>query len=394
MKVKSERMDQRSQLEELEKRAQTLPRRKKKTRTIPVIFNKTFDENFLSDFLAHILDPHRNGIGLEPLQKAVQGQSDKLDLFLEDLSSSHFKIEVYREFVFQDHRRIDILIIVENRFIIGIENKVFSAEADLQTIDYASSIFRDFPEYEYVLMYLTPYGASPSSQHFSSISYSFLLSQLEQVKMEPKTDRRSSFIFNDFILHLKEYIVKTKKDSVSDQTKLYIEYIDTIKSLEKYFREDARVAFDEFEDTLRSIFKEDYWRFRIKQDREWQQVFKIEWEMTDLFIHHEFLVSAESILTEEKITHLLEVEGRNKESFFSIFESEYERAQEEFFDLSLQYRPAARRKAIIYQEFENHYHRQTSNDNVLVDTLYKCKFIDDLVDRAVKKYREKMGLGS
>ena len=36
--------------------------------TIPEIFRSSYDENFISDYLAYILDPQRNGIGPAPLE--------------------------------------------------------------------------------------------------------------------------------------------------------------------------------------------------------------------------------------------------------------------------------------------------------------------------------------
>ena len=40
--------------------------------TIPVIFGRSYDENFISDYLAYILDPDRNGIGDEPLVRLLE----------------------------------------------------------------------------------------------------------------------------------------------------------------------------------------------------------------------------------------------------------------------------------------------------------------------------------
>ncbi len=45
-----------------------LPKVRPKRITIPEIFGRSDDENFISDYVAYILDPYRNGIGIEPLQ--------------------------------------------------------------------------------------------------------------------------------------------------------------------------------------------------------------------------------------------------------------------------------------------------------------------------------------
>jgi len=73
--------------------------------TILGIFNKRYDENYISDYLAFILDPYRNGIGTQPLNMI-------LDYFTEEDNSlsKEDNIEINREFTLSNNRRIDLLI--------------------------------------------------------------------------------------------------------------------------------------------------------------------------------------------------------------------------------------------------------------------------------------------
>ncbi len=57
-------------LDGLERIWQGLPEQQR-PRTIPFIFGRTYDENFISTYLAHVLDPAYNGIGPEPLQRLL-----------------------------------------------------------------------------------------------------------------------------------------------------------------------------------------------------------------------------------------------------------------------------------------------------------------------------------
>lgn len=156
----------------LDKILKYLPEKENRLNTIPRIFNKTYDENFISDFLAYILNPAYNGIGIEPLLRIVEDYSLKATSILNSLTmAEENEIEVIREYTFGNGRRIDILIIIQDLLVIGIENKIFSGELNNQTIDYANSISDKFSECETVLLFLTPKKSIPSSNEFEPVSY-------------------------------------------------------------------------------------------------------------------------------------------------------------------------------------------------------------------------------
>ena len=64
-------------METLDKIFKYLPVKDTKIKTIPRIFNRTYDENFISDFLAYILDPLQNGVGLEPLIRVIEDHTER-----------------------------------------------------------------------------------------------------------------------------------------------------------------------------------------------------------------------------------------------------------------------------------------------------------------------------
>lgn len=90
-------------------------------------------------------------------------------------------IEIIREYSFSNDRRIDILIKIEGELIISIENKIFTTESENQTVDYAESIYKEFPDFEYVLLYLTPKGTNPMPQEFTPVLYDMIPSKVDSL---------------------------------------------------------------------------------------------------------------------------------------------------------------------------------------------------------------------
>ena len=90
--------------------------------TIPRIFGRPYDENFISDYLAYILIRARTGSGLPPLEAFLKlCQIDTMNIPLEH---AHIR----REYGL-DGGRIDLLIECgESLAVVGIENKIYSSE--------------------------------------------------------------------------------------------------------------------------------------------------------------------------------------------------------------------------------------------------------------------------
>ena len=372
-------------IDTLDKIYKHLPEKDNKIRTIPSIFNRTYDENFISDFLTYILGPQQNGVGLEPLIRVIEKYTEKGVDILENLTlEEKNNVEIIREHSFSNGRRIDILIKVQDELVIAIENKIFATELENQTRDYAKSIHREFPDYEYVLLYLTPEGISPRSKEFSTISYKQLIEQLKKVKFDYRDDIRRKIIFDEFILHVEEYIMGKKSESITDQTKLYIEYYDTIKKLDEYFKEDSSMVFEEFESILKSVFAQEEWKFNIKQDRSWHNVSKRRWDREGLFIHHEFWISSQNILIRPDFYYMIDIEGKSRDKFLNIFDKEYEKIKDEYIKKNISYRPENRKIAIAYKILDNYFRPDYKDKNRLAEEIKDYKFIEDAIERVLE----------
>ncbi|MFW6016382.1 MAG: PD-(D/E)XK nuclease family protein [bacterium] len=97
--------------------------------TILSFLNKKYHENTINDYLAYVLNPNKNGIGIKPLYNLISHFDD--DLVLDNLDET--TIEVNREYSFYNGSRIDILIKINNDLVIGMENKVNSKERGERT---------------------------------------------------------------------------------------------------------------------------------------------------------------------------------------------------------------------------------------------------------------------
>lgn len=393
MGIPSELMNLRISIETVDKVLQYLPDSRNRIKSLPAIFRKPYDENFISDFLAYILDPYLNGAGLDPLKQVVKHFSFSGYKILDNLTiAEKNNIQVLREYTFSGGRRIDILIIIKNHFILAIENKIFSEESDQQTKDYADSIAEAFPDYETLMLFLTLKGKEAQSNQFNPLSYPELVNLLKGVNFDYRDDIRKKILFDEFILHVEEYMMKKQSEAISEQTKLYLEYWDTIQKLTDFFQKDSMMVFQKFEGILNSVFEGEDWIVWVKEGgRTYHQVYKPSWETKGLYIHYEFHLSSNDILTRSHIPIMIEVEGGNKEAFMSAFNEKQGSLAHLYNENGILYRPENRKIAIAYKSLENHFCPGFKGDNLLAEEIQKLRFLDETIDLLLKEYTETIG---
>ena len=191
--------------------------------TLPGIFGRDRDENFISKWLAFLLDPTINGFGCAPLN-ALLGLVD------EDYSVEE-PIEVVTEKRLGS-RRID-LFIATSEYFIGIENKLWAGEQQDQTKDYAESITKEATEQrkKAVCILLKPEGNPiTSDERFKIVTYSSLCEAFKQIPHDLRRDGRKSQFFFEFILYMEEILMSkpTSFPEMHQSARLYIEYIKDI----------------------------------------------------------------------------------------------------------------------------------------------------------------------
>jgi len=188
-----------------------------------------------SSFIASLLDP--NGIHNQSLFF--------LEKFLAQISlitnhsiliNESSKIQIHKEYSLGDiHKppkynkpsggRLDLLININDKYIIAIENKIFAIDQQYQLARYYNSLKEKFPDCIVLLFYLTPTGKPPC--HNS-------ISQTE--KGEIKLNINKDFYILSYREHILNWLNETIIQLSDDRLKDIVEqYITIIKELIKRF---------------------------------------------------------------------------------------------------------------------------------------------------------------
>ncbi|SIS55564.1 PD-(D/E)XK nuclease family protein [Salimicrobium flavidum] len=287
--------------------------------SIITILGKNFhDEDIISNYLAYILDPYSNGIGHQPLHHLLELLNIPHEP--EDLEN----VDIQREYLLPNRRRIDFLITLNNEHVIAIEHKVFSGEHGNQTIDYEcelkklyNSIENEAEDTKITYVFLTPAGKDPLNCNFIPVRYSQLVELLRKIPVDFTKDVRKAVLFHEFISHLEGYFLNNQKLELSKKSTLYLDHLETIKDLEHQFENDYTNVFQYIETIVKNHFianVEGDWKFDFNQNRTYHKIFKPHWKTENLDIHFELSLSKEG-LSKQQLTFRLDIEGSNKNDF-------------------------------------------------------------------------------
>lgn len=224
---------------------------------MPMIFKKTTDENFLSDWLAYILNPKINSLGIKPLNIILKPLfnielSDNCETDMGDVGEYSACREVY----LNSQNRIDFLFsITDNnsgeKYLIGIENKIQSPESKYNQLGIYSNLIEelakgntDNPElkkysgYENILLiFLTIDGYSSNNPgRFKAFAHKTFIENLKKIPTNPLDNLRASFLINEYIKNMEDYIVNNQYDEsfeklVNEDINLIANNISKIKRI-------------------------------------------------------------------------------------------------------------------------------------------------------------------
>lgn len=189
---------------------------KDKPFTMPIIYNKPYSENYISDWLAFILNPEINGLGNEPLNilLSLAGQGKIKDNEYVDFSKP-------REIQLDNKSRIDFLIpVYKNRkakednqnplYYIAIENKTFSAEGNKQTDRYFEKIESKIKQNNSnVYIFFTAVNKT-ENENFSNVLYKDFVDELKKIDVS-NIQAKCRVYINAFIEHIETYILSDDK---------------------------------------------------------------------------------------------------------------------------------------------------------------------------------------
>lgn len=165
-----------------------------------------------SNMLGWLLNPNENhGMGdvflKGILQRLVENDSDgRYDVF------NVLLMDFYTFSVMREWKNIDILLTsTEEKTVIAIENKVGSHEHSNQLNRYRNILEKEYPDYNRMLVFLTPDGEKPSDvENWDVLTYSDIIDVLEFAALQIK-------ILPDVDLMIKNYIDVVRRDIVEDQ---------------------------------------------------------------------------------------------------------------------------------------------------------------------------------
>lgn len=342
--------------------------------TIPAIFGRSHRENFISDYLAYILNPAKNGLGPGPLVQL---------LHLCDIDPGEVplaEVVIHREYTVGSGR-IDLLLEWEDALVLGIENKIYAAEGDGQTRYYAHEIPKLFKDTPCHFAFLTRGGRSAQSKKFKPISYAGLLEALRQVRVSPNTGARQLILWHDFLEHLEVYIIMSDPGQFefSDKAKLYLEHHAMIQDLETTFKDEWGAAITYIEDRVRANLDDDWeTQFNPQLSRGWHVISKSAWRQEELWVHFEYWF-APYWLARREFTFVLDVEGKQNNDFLDRFDQRYPALEPTYKRREMIYRPSNRKVAIAHKIYP------ISQDideiaQVFIDAFEEFRFLEAEVD--------------
>lgn len=192
-----------------------------------------------SNVMAWLLSPRENhDMGDYILKKLIQTIS--YQYYDEDHEEKIDPIKIalidYDDFeVRREWKNIDILLVSkQNKYIVVIENKVWSKESQHQLNKYESIVNEEFKEYKKIFIYLTPYGDSASNNKWVSVSYQLFIDIIEKA-------------------------FKLKKDMLNERVLLFIEqYLEILRGKivgDKELEELCREIYFKHKKALDVIFE-------------------------------------------------------------------------------------------------------------------------------------------
>ena len=273
-------------LEEMFNDIDSIPK-KELSDTLGHIFRHERRENFISDWLAYLFNPDKMGTN-EPFQSLFD---------LSDIEGEFIPIggiEREKDLTYNndsgntvDCGRIDFFVETDGA-IVGIENKI---DCDFTTHDQLEKYSRwleqraVLKEKDWYLFLLYPSSnkkigknTKANQKNIKIITYEGLIEKWETIKIDCVKSLRQMIIFEDFIKHVKEYVIMEDKQLLNitaiqflDEKSKQIEQINRIKDAAK---EQLRCYFD----TKLKMLKEDGWDVNVSSGAQYIQYYKNDWK--------------------------------------------------------------------------------------------------------------------
>ncbi|WP_031545684.1 PD-(D/E)XK nuclease family protein [Salinicoccus luteus] len=295
---------------------------KKKLDTTARIFGIEHKENYISNWLAFLIDPERFG-SEEPLNALLSLYFSKLkpggEEYEEDYAVSENElVEVSREEALGQAQRIDFLITTD-KLLIGIESKIYAVLHKNQLGKYGKSIIGSAKKGEEkkipVLILLTPKGSKESpSDDFISITFEELAEAFRKLHFDYLNNLRSAFLLEDFVNYVEEYL-KGGESSMNEEWARFISSNQSdLKTTFQEGRANLKLLMQEVDRRMQETLEPENWEVRgnKKEDQFWRQLKNEEWNRFN--VHYEVGVleghSTHGFILPDKLRLTLDIEDK------------------------------------------------------------------------------------
>lgn len=299
---------------------------------MPMIFKKTTDENFLSDWLAYILNPKINSLGTKPLNILLKPLfnielSENCETDMGDVGEYSACREVYLD----SNNRIDFLFSVidnnsEEKYLIGIENKINSGLSKPEQLETYSNLInlitkgkskipelKKYDNYKNILLiFLTKDGFSPDNPgEFKAFAHKTFIEELKKIPTNPLDNLRASFLINEYINNMEDYIVNNQYDEdfeklVDEDISLIANNISIIKTI---FSEKEKIenniryfiyksVNEKCFDSCQSGYTAKYLESKDLSNKRYNLWYKEDWN-NNRNIHYKILFNNDTFFTED-----------------------------------------------------------------------------------------------
>ncbi len=248
-----------------------------------------------SKLISRLLDPFANhGLGdifLKEFLKSLIRDSERYKRFKElkieyiDIDCAVFDdISIFVEkTIVSKKARIDILLelhIENERWILAIENKIFSKESPEQTITYAQELSQRYldDKTKLICIFLTPQGDIPSSDIFLSYSWEEVYQILKIIQERSDITDDIRLFLNQFSDSIEVFIMDNPRLNELCE-KLFNKYPDVLDFLLKRYSNYQQTPGTELISLIEKELKEKYqkeWEFFSGSN--WIKFFKKEWK--------------------------------------------------------------------------------------------------------------------
>lgn len=280
-------------------------------------------ERYWEDLLVYFLDasnPH--GFGTDVLAAFLDALAAHESTSVEPTHADLEQVTVQSQ-VPTGNGPLDVLLWREDAWFVVIELKVNAAETGAQTTRYAQAdtlgdlnVNHHTGESEYV--YLAPKRArSPKSEAFVDVAWEDVVPHLEEVLSSSHGEYpfKSHGQLADYLDTIRRTLHMDELTTISEETKLYIEYAETINRLEEAYQNDKSAIFNRLETAFFGGLEgnREAWTVNNRPKR-YINFAKESWHNVagDVTIEYEPHVQLDS--TQPEIRLRLDIEGGNKQT--------------------------------------------------------------------------------